>query len=75
MLCALIATGMLYCGHGDFRPVNDFTTHPDRAVHMELVGDHWANQYGYGDTYSSPGGHTYTPYGSGHPRSCGYSCP
>lgn len=55
MLCALIATGMLYCGHGDFRPVNDFSTHPDRSLHMELVDDYGAYTRGYRYNNAAPG--------------------
>lgn len=34
-LCALLASGMLYCGGNDFRPVNDFGESIKAQVHVD----------------------------------------
>lgn len=61
MLCALIATSMLHCGANDFKPINDFyVASPGHVLLAQSTT--WRNQYGYGNTYAAPGGHTYTPY-------------
>ena len=60
-LCALIVTSALYCGGNHFNPINDFyVASPGHVLLAQSTT--WSNQYGSGNTYAAPGGHTYTPY-------------
>lgn len=60
--CALITSGMLYCGGDDFRPVDDiYDSYRSMNSHggFEMARDTWSNQYGSGYTHDSPYGHTF----------------